>query len=109
MLPKAFPSWSSMQRKAIMPPRARSRSFIALTCTLFLIAFSLLSISIYSREPQEQPKVQERRRPTKPALESQIPQESPDRPKGYTIGVNVDLVLMYISVFDKSGRFIGDL
>ena len=29
--------------------------------------------------------------------------------KGYTIGVNVDLVLMYASVFDQDGRFVKGL
>jgi len=77
-------------------------------CALFLILFCSLFISSYSQDTQEKPK-QERNRATKPDLESKIPQDPPGRSKGYTIGVNVDLVLMYTSVFDKGGRFISGL
>jgi Ca-activated chloride channel family protein len=73
------------------------------------LAISFISINAYPIEPQETPKIQERRRQTKPELESKIPQGVPERSKGYTIGVNVDLVLVYTSVFDKNGRFVGDL
>ncbi len=51
------------------------------------IIFILLSINIYA----------------------QIPKELPSQNRGYTIGVNVDLVLMYASVFDDSGHFVGGL
>jgi Ca-activated chloride channel homolog len=52
----------------------------------------------------------ERNRQTKPELESKIPKEvSPPERGGFTIGVNVDLVLMYTSVFDKSGRFLSGI
>ncbi len=73
---------------------------LVLFCSLFIIG--------YSQETQETPK-QERRRATKPDLESRLPQEPPGHNKGYTIGVNVDFVLMYTSVFDKSGRFVSGL
>ena len=36
-------------------------------------------------------------------------QDSAQEPKGYTIGVSVDLVLMYTSVFDKNGHFVAGL
>ncbi len=52
---------------------------------------------------------QERRRQTKPELESRIPQDTPAADKGFTIGVSVDMVVMYTSVFDKSGHFVGGL
>ena len=76
--------------------------------TLFFILFCPLFINIYSQDANETPK-QERRRSTKPDLESKIPKEAQSKDKGYTIGVNVDLVLMYTSVFDKNGRFVGGL
>jgi Ca-activated chloride channel family protein len=63
--------------------------------------------STLSQDKKEE--TQERRRPTKPDLESKIPQEAPPPERGYTIGVNVDLVLMYTSVFDKSGHFVAGL
>jgi len=52
---------------------------------------------------------QERRRQTKPELESKIPLESPPPEKGFTIGVSVDMVVMYTSVFDKNGHFVAGL
>jgi Ca-activated chloride channel family protein len=68
--------------------------------------FPLLLGNIYSQD--ETPKNPERRR-TKPELESKVPLEPQASQKGYTIGVNVDLVLMYTSVFDKNSRFISGL
>jgi VWFA-related protein len=60
--------------------------------------------------PQDKKETQERRRQSKPELESRIPQEAPSpSDRGFTIGVNVDLVLMYTSVFDKSGHFVAGL
>ena len=57
--------------------------------------------------PQQTKDSEERRRQSKPELEQSIP---PPRDKGYTIGVNVDLVLMYTSVFDKkTGHFAAGL
>ncbi len=72
-----------------------------------LVACSLL-IPIYPQATKELP-TQDRGRPTKPELESRIPQEPAPREKGFTIGVNVDLVLMYTSVFDKNGHFVPGL
>jgi Ca-activated chloride channel family protein len=92
-----------------MPPRVSGfRSRAGLICALIFLLFSL-SISGYTNNPQETPEDQERNRPTKPELESQIPRQSGGREKGYTIGVNVDLVLMYASVFDGNGRFFAGL
>jgi VWFA-related protein len=73
-----------------------------------IVLFNPLFIGIYSQDTKVSPK-QERNRPTKPDLESKIPEEPQSRDRGYTIGVNVDLVLMYTSVFDKSGRFVEGL
>jgi len=71
--------------------------------------FYSLNTGIYSQESNETPN-EERGRSSKPELGSRSPQETPaPRPKGYTFGVNVDLVLMYTSVFDKTGQFIGGL
>jgi Ca-activated chloride channel family protein len=75
---------------------------------LFLLLFYPLLISVYPQNTEEIPK-QERHRQTKPDLEDTISRESQKQEKGYTIGVNVDLVLMYASVFDKDGDFVGGL
>jgi Ca-activated chloride channel family protein len=93
-----------------MPPKASGGgSPRGSICAFLFLAISFLSISTYPSNSQETPEPQERRRPTRPELESQIPRQPADRSKGYTIGVNVDLVLMYASVFEKNGRFIGGL
>jgi Ca-activated chloride channel family protein len=56
-----------------------------------LLAFFLLSISAFPQTVKEN------------SSDSRPPK------KGYTIGVNVDLVLMYASVFDKNGRFVSGM
>lgn len=82
---------------------------MAAACALVVLGACLSFIQVYSQESQEQPAAQERSRQTKPDLESRIPQNPQPKQKGYTIGVNVDLVLMYVSVFDKNNRFISGL
>ncbi len=93
-----------------MPQRTdhRARPIVATWAGLCL-TFIIASISIYPLYPQEKPQDRERNRPTKPELESRIPLPPQEKPKDYTIGINVDLVLMYTSVFDKNNRFVGDL
>ena len=56
-----------------------------------ILTYILLSISIYSQTDNVKPK------------------DSLKQTEGYTIGVHVDLVLMYASVFDKNGRFVPGL
>ncbi len=62
-----------------------------------------------SQEPEEKSRTQDRRKQTKPELESKSPQQPPAKQKGFTIGVNVDLVVIHTSVYDKSGIFVGGL
>jgi Ca-activated chloride channel family protein len=61
--------------------------------------------------PQGKPTPEERRKPGRPELESRSPEQEPQpAPKGgYTIGVNVDQVVLHAAVHDKSGRFVGGL
>lgn len=60
-------------------------------CFFAILVFYLLSIDIYSQKADVSSS------------------DSPAQNSGYTIGVNVDLVLMYASVFDKNGHFVGGL
>jgi len=93
-----------------MHPRTEPCRFwsrLGIGALLILIVFPLYRAT-YSQDKKET-STQERRRQTKPDLESRIPQEPPPQEKGYTIGVNVDLVLMYTSVFDKGGHFVAGL
>jgi len=70
----------------------------------------LLACLIFAPAYTQDKDSQERRRPNKPALGSEEGAQTAPRDKGYTIGVNVDLVLMYTSVFDrKTGHFIAGL
>jgi Ca-activated chloride channel homolog len=75
---------------------------------LFLLILFPLSITLFPQDNAETPK-EDRSRQTKPELENRIPKEAAQKEKGYTIGVNVDLVLMYTSVFDKAGKFVPGL
>ena len=91
-----------------MPPKSSPRSCwsrLAAGVLSLLIACPMLS-SVYTQDKDSQ----ERRRQNKPELESEETRQTGPRDKSYTIGVNVDLVLMYTSVFDKkSGHFIAGL
>ncbi len=75
----------------------------AILCALFC---SLFHIS-YAQDSEEPPP--QDRRPTKPSLDSADPQESQEQPKGFKIGVSVDLVMMYATISDAKGQFIGGL
>lgn len=90
-----------------MPRRTESLSGLS---RLFLlsIAVLLLFAGAYARNPEEE-SGSDRKRQTKPDLESRIPAPAKPGDRGYTIGVNVDLVVMYTSVFDKEGRFVAGL
>jgi Ca-activated chloride channel homolog len=73
------------------------------------MVFFLLSI-IYAQTPEESQKAN-RSQKSKPTLESKTPQDNrPQSRRGdFTIGVNVDLILTYTSVFDKEGNFVSGL
>jgi Ca-activated chloride channel homolog len=92
-------------KKRGQSPKPRNRRL------LFSIFFALFLCPIFTLYPQgtKDAQKQTERRRAKPELESSIPKETPSSEKGFTIGVNVDLVLMYTSVFDKSGHFIAGL
>ncbi len=70
---------------------------------------SAVSINSYSQESKVTSQFQERKRQTKPELESRSPQQPAERQKGYTIGVNVDLVVAHTTVLDKNGHFVSGL
>jgi Ca-activated chloride channel homolog len=90
-----------------MPPKTRhfsvSRWFYLL---ILFLSFGCFSGASPSDPPQSEKTKEQRNRPTKPDLGSRSPQEDS---KGFTIGVNVDLVMMHTSVYDKSGRFVSGL
>jgi VWFA-related protein len=75
---------------------------------ILAILFCCLQLAVYPQDKKE-PQTQDRRRQTKPELESRIPQEAAAPEKGYTIGVSVDMVVMYTSVFNKQGHFVAGL
>lgn len=89
-----------------MRRRTESAFGLAPRLVLFSIAVLLLFAGAYARNPEQE---SERKRQTKPDLESSIPGPAKRGDGGYTIGVNVDLVVMYTSVFDKDGRFVAGL
>jgi Ca-activated chloride channel homolog len=97
-----------------MPPKADTRARLrrpamGILIPALFISFLSLIITSYPKEDEATPQ-EERNRPAKPKLGDQIQKEAPNpRPKGFTIGVDVDLVMMYTSVFDKSGKFVGGL
>ena len=91
-------------------PRNFSRSSFTRAVSLIalvLLMFSPYVISIYCQDDEESPKRDSSKR-AKPQLEAGTTPDSGE-PRGYKIGVNVDLVLMYTTVFDKAGRFVSGL
>jgi Ca-activated chloride channel homolog len=92
-----------------MPLRIdRCRQWGVVGIAIAVLILSILSIA-YSQDSEEPQ--QERNRKTKPALESKTPRQppAPKRKGDYTIGVNVDLVLTYTSVFNKDNHFVSGL
>jgi Ca-activated chloride channel homolog len=78
--------------------------------SLCFLLFSSFFINVFSQDADEVR--EERNRSDKPALESKIPLETAapkQRNRNLTFGVDVDLVMMYTSVFDKAGHFVGGL
>ena len=73
-----------------------------------IIALFSLWIAAYPQDTEE-PTNQDRRKQTKPVLESTTPEEPSEEPKGFKIGVSVDLVLMYTTVVDVNGQFVSGL
>lgn len=61
----------------------------------------------YAAAVQGPPVLKERRKTARPAAETASAQTPQD--KGYTIGVNVELVVLHASVYDKSGNFVAGL
>jgi Ca-activated chloride channel homolog len=96
-----------------MPPKTsrgsnRHRSMLGMLICALYCSFIIVS---YSQNPEEEPKAS-RNRSVKPTLEARTPNETilpKAKGKNWTIGVDVDLVMMYTSVFDKSGHFVGGL
>ncbi len=87
------------------------RSFrLVLLIAVFLASdIGLICRSSWAQEPEESGRTQDRKK-QKPELESKSPQQQPPaKQKGFTIGVNVDLVVIHTSVYDKNGIFVAGL
>lgn len=78
---------------------------------LAILLFIALSINIYAINAQELPKPDgdAESAPAPGAGEAPGPQGETGAGKGFRLGVNVDLVLMYTSVFDAQGHFVTGL
>ena len=93
-----------------MLPRARRLlKYVALLAAVLYLRDSPSGIPGYAQGLQAPARFQERKRPTKPELDTHGPEQTPEKRKGYTIGVNVDLVVVHTTVLDKNGHFVGGL
>ncbi len=96
-----------------MRPRADLRARAGLSAriiTAVALVAGVTGISLPTATlSQDKSQQTERKKPVKPELESGSPQEPRERQKGYTIGVNVDLVVVHTTVLDKNGHFISGL
>ena len=97
-----------------MPPRIDrnlrryTSSWRILIPIVFLSFFSFI-IAGYPNDNKETPQ-DERNRSAKQKLDTIMEQEvSQRKANGYAVGVEVDLVMMYTSVFDKDGNFVSGL
>ncbi len=83
---------------------------IAAIIAFFTILYCLLFINGYSIEPQRILEGKERFQSAKAELKSTTLQEPKEKKGGsYTVGVNVDLVVLHASVYDKKGHFVSGL
>ncbi len=96
-----------MRRRISLP--ATRRGLLLAAAILFCWAALTSPRAGAAQEPPPKPKTGDRNRQTKPELESKSPQQAPERQKGFTIGVNVDLVVIHTTVLDKNGRFVSGL
>ncbi len=68
----------------------------------------LCSLAFAGSAQQDQEKPSKEGPKSKPQLESRAPQ-APAKQQGAVFGVNVDLVVMHTSVYDKNGHFVSGL
>lgn len=95
-----------------MPPNTDSRSPVrrAARCLLPLICIFALSYSIYGDDINVlHPDIWNRNDATAPWRLVNDREDGETRQGGFRVGVNVDLVVVYASVFDKQDRFISGL
>jgi Ca-activated chloride channel family protein len=92
-----------------MPPRCNRFpcGWLKTILATALLLASTFTFGTQSRDENESAKTDRKR--SKPELESAIPAEPPDRRGGFKIGVHVDLVLTYATVYDKNGHFVSGL
>ncbi len=77
-------------------------------CAIAVLLFCSLFIVAYTQDTEE-PAKPEGKKQTRPTLESLTPQDTQEQPKGFKIGVSVDLVLSYVTVMDAKGQFVSGL
>lgn len=82
-------------------------SMAARLCAISMLFLYPYSIDTYCQN-NEEPAERESSKRVKPELEQGTFSDSSEQ-QGYKIGVNVDLVLMYATVFDKDGHFVSGL
>ena len=75
---------------------------LVLAATLCLLPFLSPAQETQEKPTKEGPK-------SKPQLESKSPQAASQKQKGLVYGVNVDLVVVHTSVYDKVGHFVSGL
>lgn len=76
--------------------------------SLAILSALVLALGAQGQTPTAEP--QQRSKPTKPQLDSESrKEETANQKKGYTIGVNVDLVVVHTSIHDKNNHFISGL
>jgi Ca-activated chloride channel homolog len=84
-------------------PRKTDVSRVACLAIVFAL-FAAIPVLAQEKPTKDGPK-------TKPQLESKspLPPPPPQKQGGFKIGVNVDMVLMHTSVYDKNGHFVSGL
>lgn len=92
-----------------MHPRPEQSTLTRRAAALALVLAACLCFLPFrspAQETQEKPTKEGPK--TKPQLESKSPQ-APSPKKGVVFGVNVDLVVIHTSVYDKNGHFVSGL
>jgi len=81
----------------------------AFPCIIPLAIYFYLISSIFPYDFQAIHSVSQAYQESSPAEEASEGSRSPKQNKGYKVGITVDLVMIYVSVFDKNGHFVSGL
>jgi Ca-activated chloride channel family protein len=98
-----------MREKAIMHRRINRILWSAMAVACLIYLFNPYLKRIYAQNSKDVHLILKENKDTASATKAADEKSVPPKPRRFTVGVSVDLVMMYTSVFDEKGRFISGL